>query len=61
MTQSKNITNLPMIPLLSIGMANPMLRIPEWLNKKIRRRTRMVGIFLNPGAWLQLVTAYLVE
>ena len=33
----------------------------ERLNKEIRRRTNVVGIFPNPDSYLKLVTTYLME
>lgn len=33
----------------------------ERLNKEIRQRTRVIGIFPNPESYLRLVTVYLME
>ena len=33
----------------------------ERLNKEIRRKTRVVGVFPNPESYLRLVTVYLME
>lgn len=33
----------------------------ERLNKEIRRRTRVIGVFPNPESYIRLVTTYLIE
>lgn len=33
----------------------------ERLNKEIRRRTRVIGVFLNPESYVSLVTTYFIE
>ena len=33
----------------------------ERLNKEIRRRSRVVGIFPNPESYIRLITMYMIE
>ena len=61
MAQGKDTTNLAGLLFRFMGMQDPMLSMLEWLNKEIRRRTRVVGIFPNPESYLRLATVYLME
>jgi putative transposase len=47
----------PKLDARKIASANVL----ERLNKEIRRRTRVVGIFPNPDLYLRLVTTFLME
>jgi transposase-like protein len=47
----------PVLDFRKISSSNML----ERLNKEIRRRTRVVGIFPNPESYLRLVTTYLME
>ena len=61
MAQGKDTTNLAGLLFRFMGMQDPMLSMLERLNKEIRRRTRVVGIFPNPESYLRPVTVYLME
>ena len=47
----------PMLDVRKISSSNMI----ERLNREIRRRTRVVGIFPNESSYVRLVTAYLME
>ena len=47
----------PMLDARKISFSNMI----ERLNREIRRRTRVVGIFPNESSYVRLVTTYLME
>ena len=49
--------SFPSLDSRKVSSNNMLVR----LNKEIRRRTRVVGIFPNPESYLRLVTVYLME
>lgn len=49
--------SFPSLDFRKISSSNML----ERLNKEIRRRTRVVGIFPNPDSYLRLVATYLME
>jgi putative transposase len=61
MAQGKRTINLTELLLECIGKPDLMLNMLERLNKEIRRRTRVVGIFPNQQSNVRLVTTYLME
>ncbi len=54
---SLSFYSIPALDSRKIASTNML----ERLNKEIRRRTRVVGIFPNPESYVRLVTTYLIE
>jgi|GEM_PF-2141165 len=44
-----------------IAEPDPLLAMLEWLNREIRRRSRVASPFPNLASYLRLITCYLIE